>query len=51
MKLKWIKLNNDWAIRQRQVLIREMIATPDCVRSLIDSITNYGKETTLQEML
>lgn len=42
MKLAVIKINEEWALRERSVLVRDMEALPGCARSLVAELISSG---------
>ncbi len=42
MELHFVILTDHWAVRQRQVLVRDLSASPGYVRSLAEAIVNQG---------
>lgn len=45
MELSIVELDEPWAVRERDLLVRELQALPACVRALIEAVRTYGRET------
>ncbi|MDX3904167.1 MAG: LysR family transcriptional regulator [Pigmentiphaga sp.] len=43
MKLGIVALDEPWAVRERDLLVRELDALPSCARALIDAVRAYGQ--------
>ena len=45
MELSIVELDEPWAVRERDLLVRELEALPACVRALVDAVRAYGEQT------
>jgi len=45
MELSIVELDEPWAVRERDLLVRELEALPACVRALIEAVRAYGRQT------
>jgi len=44
MELSIVELAEPWAVRERDLLVRELEALPACVRALVDAVRTYGEQ-------
>ncbi|OVZ54111.1 LysR family transcriptional regulator [Pigmentiphaga sp. NML080357] len=44
MDLAIVALDEPWAVRERDLLVRELEALPACVRALIEAVQAYGRQ-------
>lgn len=45
MRLEIVALDEPWAVRERDMLVRKLEALPACVRALIDAVRGYAAAT------
>lgn len=51
MRLRWVALDEPWALRERSVITRELAALPGCARALVEALVAYGDAEREPEMV